>query len=367
MFDGGFLTLTLFAAMSVFGVALFTGETISINKIAVPKHLEYKGYTDVVVTHMLTDEIREMSQIAASELEPIDVDGSSLDKSVGELQSYFQLEQLLTGARDLLGSVPFYVSGEMTGGADDLTMTLRVFYKEENRPSDVIRVSGKEEDLHQIIHDSAILALEHINPYVVALYWQRIELAEGNYAFPRTQVVIDRFLQNRPVGEHYLVYELLGRMFMRKAEREKDITPEGRQAAYEEAKRYLEAALLQKPDFEHANINLGIIHAVLGDYGRSDAYFRAAVEIDPNDLAARMRWAEALGKQGRVREAAFQWVAAVEINRDDPTLRQQLAESYMILGMLDEAKTQIDEAIALDPIRAKKYQAHLQDLTATTE
>ena len=227
MFDGGFLTLTLFAAMSVFGVALFTGETISISKIAVPKHLEYKGYTDVVVTHMLTDEIREMSQIAASELEPIDVDGSSLDKSVGELGDYFQLEQLLTGARDLFGSVPFYVSGEMTGEAADLTMTLRVFYKEENRPSDVVRVSGKEEDLHQIIHDSALLALEHINPYVVALYWQRIELAEGNFAFPRTRVVIDRYLQTRPVREHYLAYGLLGRMYMRKAEQQKDITPEG--------------------------------------------------------------------------------------------------------------------------------------------
>lgn len=367
MFDGGFLTLTIFAAMSVFGVALFTGETISINKIAVPKHLEYKGYTDVVVTHMLTDEIREMSQIASSELEPIDVDGSSLDKSVGELQSYFQLEQLLTGARDLFGSVPFYVSGEMTGEADDLTMTLRVFYKEENRPSDVVRVSGKEDDLHQIIHDSALRTLEHINPYVIALYWQRTELAEGNYDFPRTRVVIDRYLQTQPVREHFLAYGLLGRMYMLKAEQQKDITPEEKQADYEEAKRYLEAALLQKPDFQHGSINLGVVHAVLGDYARSDTYFKAAVEIDPNDLAARMRWAEALEKQGRVREAAFQWVAAVEINGSDPALRSELAETYLILGMVDEARVQLDQAIALDPIQAKKYQGHLQELTATEE
>ena len=97
-------------------------------------------------------------------------------------------------------------------------------------------------------------------------------------------------------------------------------------------------------------------HAVVGNYDRADAFFAEAVEIDPNDLGTRTSWAEVLEKQGRVREAAFQWVAAVEIDRDDPVLRQDLAETYLILGMLDEARTQIDQAIALDPIHAMKYQ-----------
>ena len=225
MFDFGFLTLPFIAAAAVFGLALFTGEEISINKIAVPTYLEAKGLNDVIVTRRLTDEIRELSVIAGSELEPVDVDGSSLDKSVGELESYFQLEQLFTGVRDLFGLVPFYVSGELTGEPADLTMTLRVFYKEENRPSDVIQVNGNVEGLHEIIHDAALQALEHINPYVVALYWRRIEAAEGNYAFPRTQVVIDRYLQNRPVEEHFLAYGLLGRMFMHKAEQRRGSRP----------------------------------------------------------------------------------------------------------------------------------------------
>ena len=353
MFDFGFLTLPFIGAAAVFGLALFTGDPISINKIAVPTHLEAKGLNDVVVTRRLTDEIRELSIIAGSELERVDVDGSSLDKSVGELESYFQLEQLFTGVRDLFGLVPFYVSGELTGEPAELTMTLRVFYKEEDRPSDVIQVNGTVEGLHDVVHEAALQALEHINPYVVALYWRRIELAERNYAFPRTQMAIDRYLQDRPVEEHFLAYGLLGRMFMHKAE-QTEITPEERQAAYDEAKRYLEAAVLQQPDFLNANINLGILHAVLGDYGRSDAYFMTAVEIDPNNLLARERWAEALEKQGRTREAAFQWVAAVEIDRDDPVLRQELADTYLILGMLDEARTQIDQAIVLDPTKARE-------------
>ena len=229
-----------------------------------------------------------------------------------------------------------------------------------------IRVDGNIESLHEIIHEAALQALEHINPYVVALYWRRIETAEGDYAFPRAQKAIDRYLQERPVEEHFLAYGLLGRMAMTKAE-QTGITSEEQQAAYADAQRYLEAAVLQKPDFENANLNLGILHAVLGDYGRSDAYFARAVEIDPNDRVARERWAEALEKQGRPREAALQWVAAVEIDRQDAGLRQELADAYANLGMLDEAQTQIDQAIFLDPTNSLEYRSHLEEQTGTKE
>ena len=270
--------------------------------------------------------------------------------------------------RDLFGLVPFYVSGEVTGEPADVTMTLRVFYKEEDRPSDVVRFSGTVEGFHEVVQEAALGVVEHVNPYVVALYWRRIEAAERNYAFPRTRMVIDRYLQDRPVEEHFLAYGLLGRMAMVKAERQAGITPEERQAGYAEARRYLEAALLQQPDFLFAALNLGLAHAVVGNYDRADAIFAKAVEIDPNHLGTRTSWAEVLEKQGRVREAAFQWVAAVEIDRDDPVLRQDLAETYLILGMLDEARAQIDQAIALDPIHARKYQDqfHLQELVVGT-
>ena len=69
MFDFGFLTLPFIGAAAVFGLALFTGDAISINKIAVPTHLEAKGLNDVVVTRHLTDEIRELNIIAGSDLE----------------------------------------------------------------------------------------------------------------------------------------------------------------------------------------------------------------------------------------------------------------------------------------------------------
>ena len=198
--------------------------------------------------------------------------------------------------------------------------------------------------------------VEHVNPYVVALYLRRIEAAERNYAFPRTRMVVERYLQDRPVEEHFLAYALLGRMAMVSAERQAGITPEQQQAGYAEARRYLEAAVLQQPDFLFATLNLGIVHAVVGNYDQADAYFRQGGRDRSERSGHPHELGRVLEKQGRIREAAFQWVAAVEIDRDDPVLRQELAETYLILGMLDEARTQIDQAIALDPIHARKYQ-----------
>ena len=83
--------------------------------------------------------------------------------------------------------------------------------------------------------------------------------------------------------------------------------------------------MLQQPDFLFATLNLGIVHAVVGNYEQADAFFEAAVEIDPNDLGTRHDLAESAREARPDREAAFQWVAAVEIDRDDPLLRQELA------------------------------------------
>ena len=57
--------------MSAFGFALFTGNTITVDHIVVPAHLESKGLSEVVVTRLLTDEIRELNLVAGSEMASI--------------------------------------------------------------------------------------------------------------------------------------------------------------------------------------------------------------------------------------------------------------------------------------------------------
>lgn len=365
MFDLGVLTLPIVAATGVFILALLTGETIVVDTITVSSNLEAEGINAPIVTQRLTDEVREINAQAQSELESVEVDGTSLQNSVGKFESYFGIDPLVTGTRALLGLVPYYVDGELSGAPTDLTMTVRVAYSDGT--VDLSQLSGTADGLQDLLHEAALQVVEDISPYLVSLYWRRIEEAEANYAFPRTNEVLDRYLANRPVGEHFLAYELRGRIRLAKAESQPGITPEEKLAAYAEAERNFKAALLQEPGFLFANINLGVLNSQRGNYEQANTYFAKAVEIDPNSLAARVRWAESLDNQGRVREAAFQWVAAVEIDGGAPALRQELAEDYVILGMVDEARAQIDRAAVLDPIRAASYQRHLDELTGTPE
>jgi len=73
------------------------------------------------------------------------------------------------------------------------------------------------------------------------------------------------------------------------------------------------------------------------------------VRIDPNFLPAREHWARVLVKRGRLREAVFQYVAAVEIAPSDAEMRNKLADLYFKLNYADAAMAQWEAAQYLDP------------------
>jgi tetratricopeptide (TPR) repeat protein len=382
----GSLTLPLLAVATGFGVVVLSGEDITIDTIRVPEHLEWSGLTDEIVTRMLTDELRDLNETASSQLRKVEVDGGSLDKSVTELGSFFDIQELIEGTRNLLGLIPYYVNGEMTGTYDDLTLTVRIFFAtDEDRTTHVVSEHGDKDSLQPMIHDVAVDIITEINPYVTVLYWRTRELncyrstpatvAEAckgldaalyqgaEFTFPKTLEAADGYFRNRPAEEHFAIYGLLGRMYMLKAETDATLSADGKEAAYDEAIRYLDAALLQHPAFLFPNINLGMIYTVRGDYVAADRYFAEAARIDPNDLTTRKSWATSLTRQGRFREAAYQWVAAVEIAPDDALLRASLAGTYDKLGMAAAAQEQMREAVRLQPTE-QTYRDALAELTA---
>ena len=108
--------------------------------------------------------------------------------------------------------------------------------------------------------------------------------------------------------------------------------------------------MAQKPDFSYAHLNLGIVHADLRQYDLADVHFAQAVHPHPNDLTARRRWARSLAEQHRLREAILQYVAAVEIDPDDHSLRHALAKLYLEAGERDAARQQWRVAALLAPL-----------------
>lgn len=346
--DFGLLTLPTFAALAVLTSALFVGEEIVIERIHVSHQMEWAGYAPEVIMRQLTDEIRELSEAAQSELAALNVDEGNFEKGISAFEAYFEIGLLINGVRNTLGLIPYYINGEVTEKRGEAILRVRVTAKEEERVR-LIEVTGDVNDVPGLIHKAAVQLLEFINPYVIALYHRRMELAAGDYDFPKTKAAIEKYLEERPVAEHFVAYGLLGRMYMLKAERDTSLTEAEREEVYAESIRYLNAALRQQPDFLFPVINLGLIYRTHGNYALAEQYFARAVELNPNYLITRRAWAEMLRDQGREREALVQYIAAVEISPDDPALRNELAKLYEKLGHEEEARRQLEEAARLSP------------------
>jgi tetratricopeptide (TPR) repeat protein len=350
MFDFGFLTVPALAALSVFVTALFVGEEIVIDKIQVSSQLEWSGYTTVVATRELSDELRELGVNAASELTGIEIDETSLEKGVEAFEDYFEIASLINGTRNLFGMIPYYINGEITEKGGEATFIARVYSKDNGEESvKLVTAKGDPKDLRAILHEGALGILEEINPYIVALYHRQTETETRQFEYPETQAAIRRYLASRPVEEHFLAYGLLGRMHMLKAERDTSLGAEGKEAEYDAAMRQLHASLRQKPDFLYPLINLGLIHAARGEVDLADRYYARAVEVNPDYLLTRTSWGDMLVRQGRVNDAIIQYVAAVEIEPEDGEIRDKLAGLYIRAGRPDAAREQWEEALLIEP------------------
>ena len=350
MFDFGLLTVPALAAAAVFTTALFVGEEIVIDKIEVSSQLEWSGFTTVVATRQLSDELRELGVNASSELTGIEIDETSLEKGVEAFEDYFEISTLINGTRNLFGMIPYYINGEITQKGGEAVFVARVYVQEGDEETvEMVTASGDPKDIHRIMHEGAVGILEVVNPYIVALYYRQAETTAGEYDYPQTQAAIERYLASRPVDEHFLAYGLLGRMHMLKAERDTSLTPEAKQAEYDAALHQLHAALRQKPEFLYPLINLGLIHAARGEFDLAERYYARAVEVNPNYMVTRKSWGDMLIRQGRVKDAIIQYVAAVEIDPHDDGLRDTLAGLYVRAGQPEAAREQWREALMIEP------------------
>lgn len=350
MLDLGVLTLPLLAGGAVFLLAMLTGEDIALDRINVPEGLIGRGFDEVVITRQLGDYMREINDGAASELTSVVLEHGNVQQSIVAFERFFDIQLLVTGTRNLLGLIPVFINGEITEVSDDqVIITVRVYHSGGDLPPHRVVVRGDPEDMDKLLRQTALEALDGINPYVVALYHRRAEQAAGLWDFPQTRAIAARFLRERPLEQHFLIYGLLGRMHMLKAERAPGLSEEERAEEYERAIDLLHGALLQRPDFVFPYINLAVIQAEHGDYAAAEANFRRAAEIDPRYRVTRELWAKVLLEQGRREEALVQLVAAVEIDKRNPALRSRLGQLYLDLGHRAQAQRQFEQAVRLSP------------------
>jgi tetratricopeptide (TPR) repeat protein len=348
--DFGILTLPLLGAVGVFVFSLLTGNDLTIDRIKVLSGVDTESHNEVILTRQLIDEMRNINESAEADLIGIDVGGSALDKSLTDFEEYFNLSTMVAGVRDLVGITPYHVVGEITPEQEGIRFTARTYAPGDNGRVSVVSVTGKVSNLKPMFHEAALQILTDISPYVVALYYFHEEMAQEDMSFEKTRQLLGRHIGESPRWRTYLAYDLIGRTHRVKAELDTKLSPENRQKELETAVEYLQAALVQAPDFFYSNLNLAMVYADLHQYDLADRYFAKTVLINRNDATTRLKWAEMLAEQGRTREAIFQYVAAVELAPHSADSRDHLAELYVKVKQFDAAKRQWQKAFQIDPM-----------------
>ncbi len=110
-----------------------------------------------------------------------------------------------------------------------------------------------------------------------------------------------------------------------------------------EAITMLEAMVKRSPS-AHLYDLLGDAYTQQGDAASSEAAYRSAVEIDPDEISHRRGLAQALLSEEKYAEALAQYQALANMDSSDPENYLRLAEIYRQLHQLDKAEQSILEA-----------------------
>ena len=118
---------------------------------------------------------------------------------------------------------------------------------------------------------------------------------------------------------------------------------------YDEAIVAAEAALKVDPRCLEALLTLGWSWIMKGEWEKSSAYFDQALEIEPENKSARMKYAYALAAQGRTQEALRIYDHLTREYAEDPELFKDLGHVHNALGNLDLALENYKKAAELRP------------------
>lgn len=118
----------------------------------------------------------------------------------------------------------------------------------------------------------------------------------------------------------------------------------------ERAERAFESALRAAPQSAQLMNALAYFYAEEGiKLNKALALARRAVKLAPSNgaIVDTLGWVEY--KLGRYKSAARTLVKAVRLMPDDATLRYHLAAAYSKLGLIEEARIELNKALLLDP------------------
>jgi tetratricopeptide (TPR) repeat protein len=129
----------------------------------------------------------------------------------------------------------------------------------------------------------------------------------------------------------------------------------GRPPQYDEAIRFLTAAVAIRPRSAGARLNLGVTFQLHGRLDEAVAAFRKAIELKPDYAMAHNNLGTALVRKGRLDEAVAAFREAARLKPDLALAQHNLGLALADKGRFDEAIPPLRQAVALKPDFAEAH------------
>lgn len=119
----------------------------------------------------------------------------------------------------------------------------------------------------------------------------------------------------------------------------------------------LKAYLAAEPDDEEGWLQLGTAYASIAHWIQAADALRAAVDLDGDDVEARLAYARVLVRIKKLDDAAFQLVQASKVDAGDARVPKELGLVFYDKRLYDKAATWLGKAVALAPEDARAHYA----------
>ncbi|NYF49962.1 tetratricopeptide repeat protein [Tunturiibacter gelidoferens] len=349
----GFVVVFLFLPLVVYVVREVNRDVLIIDPFGVPKSLSEAGLSSEVMANRVGERLRVMEATTKTQMKKDVLGSQGEEASIPEVEipgTKLGLKTIVDMARSLFHRDPKHIGGDIVVAAADAAPStsdpptvkrpamITVYFKQGRNGSQALSGVAERDDGNMLVQRAAELALEQVNPYVLALYWE--DHREFDKSIKVAQATAEDASQDLPHrGACFVVW---------------GIALDGEEK-HEEAIAEYQKAIELDPKDAHAYYDWGIALDGEGKHEEASAKYRKAIELDPKDAYAYSNWGSALDGEGKYDEAIAKYRKAVELAPKNALAYYNWGNALHSEGKHEEAIAKYQKTVELDPKYVNAY------------
>jgi tetratricopeptide (TPR) repeat protein len=330
-------------AIAAFGLPLLryvylevTHVALIIDPFSVPKRFEEAGLTSEVIANRIGDALRQIETMTQTRMKKDDLSLLRDEAAMPDVEipgTKIGLKTIVEITRAVFGKHPKHLVGDIVISATAETEVTVTFCIAKGRErSAPVSFAGCASNIGLLAKRTAELALEQVNPYVLAAYRkdrgefsEAIEIAQRMAEDPSVDV------EHRTAAFNLWGLVLYG------------------QKKYEDAIAKCKKAIELDPGYPHAYNNWGLMLAMQKKYDEAVEKYRRAIELDPKYAIAYNNWGLVLYRRHKTDEAGAYYAKAIELDPKYAISYNNLGNVFFDQKKYEDAVIRYQMAIGLDP------------------